>query len=74
MKDAIISIMATAIRDMRINHPDTGDGTTRDNLYEGNENSVPLAKAVIFALHEAGYEIVRRPVLGDAEATASEDL
>jgi len=55
---AIISIIATAIRDSRIDNPDTDTGTVRDRIFEGNEETIPIAKAVTAALSEAGYEIV----------------
>ena len=54
----LISIIAAAIRESRISHPDAGAGTTHDNLYQGNEDTIPVAKAVLFALDEAGLEIV----------------
>ncbi|MES0002390.1 hypothetical protein NKJ90_26985 [Mesorhizobium sp. M0051] len=60
MTDDIVGIIATAIRDMRAEYPGTGEGTTRDQIFEGNENSIPLAKAAILALDKAGYKIVAK--------------
>jgi hypothetical protein len=54
----IISIIATAIRDSRINFSDAGNGTVRDRIFQGNEDTIPFAKAILAALDEAGLEIV----------------
>ncbi len=54
---AIISIIATAIRDSGINNP-ADAGTVGDGTFEGNEETIPFAKAVVAALEGAGYEIV----------------
>jgi hypothetical protein len=55
---AIISIIAAAIRDSRIDNPHTDAGTVRDKIFGGIEEAIPIAKAVTAALDEAGYDIV----------------
>ena len=55
---ALVSVIATAIRDSRANFPDAGDGKTHDRIFQGNEDTIPFAKAVIAALDAAGYQIV----------------
>jgi hypothetical protein len=57
-QNQLIAIIATAIRDMRPNNPSTGSGTTRDRIFEGNEQSIPFANAILTALDQAGFEIV----------------
>jgi hypothetical protein len=57
-QNQFIGLIATAIRDMRANYRDIGPGTTRDRIFEGNEESVPFAKAILVALDQARFEIV----------------
>ena len=57
-KDKLVSIIATTLRDYRIDNRNTGDGTTRDQIYEPNEHTVPWAEAILAALEKRGYAIV----------------
>lgn len=58
--DAIISAIATSLRDFRADNPSIGDGSFRDKIYEPDEHTIPWAKGIVKALEEAGFEIVKK--------------
>ncbi|WP_336801993.1 hypothetical protein [Kaistia sp. MMO-174] len=60
-KDAIvIEIIETAVKSRRINHPVTDAGTIQDRIFNPNEASEDVGKAILIALNQAGYEIVKK--------------
>lgn len=54
---AILSVIATALRDSLVAGLKGGKGFS-ESLLEGNEQTIPIAKAVVAALDSAGLEIV----------------
>jgi hypothetical protein len=55
---AIVSAIAAAIHNARVNFPAADHGKMQDRIFEGNEDAIMFAKAVIAGLDGAGYKIV----------------
>jgi len=51
-----LTVVAMAIRSTRAIYP--ASGSTRDQIYEPNDQSLPFAQAFLAALDLAGYKIV----------------
>ena len=54
------SIIAEAIRDAKITHPNAGSGTIQLPAYRSNEEALHLTNVIIEALTKEGYEIVKK--------------
>jgi hypothetical protein len=57
-QNAIILTITAAIRSSRIDYPDAGDGKTHDRIFQGNDDALLFAKAIVAALDKAGFEII----------------
>lgn len=54
------SIIAEAIKTANIKFPNAGNGTTWDQIYRSDEESLHLARAILAALDEKGLYIAKR--------------
>lgn len=64
-RQEVLNIITDAIATARVDNPDTGEGTTRDNIYQDPDEAAMFAKAIVTALAISGYEILKN----DADRT-----
>lgn len=60
-QEDIVGIIATAIKAANLTNTDAGSGSTQDNIWRSNEDSIHQAKEALKALAKAGYQITKIP-------------
>jgi hypothetical protein len=59
MSEGALIVITSAIKTAFIDHPNSGHGTTWDQVTKSDEESIHLAKAVLVALRKAGCSVNR---------------
>jgi hypothetical protein len=54
-----LAVIANAIQTAFIDHPSSGPGTTWEQVVKSDEESLHLARAVLFGLKKAGYIVAK---------------
>ena len=57
MSEDVLIVITSAIKTAFLDHPNSGHGTTWDQVTKSDEESIHLAKAVLVALRKAGYSV-----------------
>lgn len=69
MSQNLLTVIAKAIQMAFIENPSSGPGKTWEQIVKSDEESLHLARAVLFGLKKAGYVIAKIEDDDDAQRT-----